>query len=344
MGMATSVVKAGLSGLAGLRPGAAVGPAGVWLLRRLPLLLALSAAPGGAVVEVRAQGGHEAKVEAASRAMEAQGRALVPAVRSIFQRSCAECHDHEQGRPKGGFGFIMDLEQLRGDPYFLVPGEPSRSYVFEVMVETDPDFRMPPPEREDLALSEAEIRLVQHWILAGAPASGTDAAATGHEVKALEAASETDSASAATAAKPPALAVLTGKMHPLLVHFPIALLLVAGLAEAGRRLRGEHLRPVVTWCLLLGTVGAAIAAVSGWIHAPLAGYAESKVFLHRWTGVGVTVTAALLLAVHWLDGRGRAGRARYVFWVGLALLAVGIVVSGHSGGELVYGKGYLFDF
>ncbi len=132
---------------------------------------------------------------------------------------------------------------------------------------------------------------------------------------------------------------LLGRTHVLVVHFPIALLWMAGLAELVRIVRrSEERSPTAFACLSLGALAAVASASLGWLHAelePLGSSVERTVFLHRWSGVG---TAAVSLLA-WLFAFG-AGRLYRVF----LLITVGLVsVAGYLGGSLVYGEGYFLD-
>src|SRR6266478_3446735 len=64
-----------------------------------------------------------------------------------------------------------------------------------------------------------------------------------------------------------------GRFHVLVIHFPIALLAAAALAEAIEAWRGSWIpSPVVRFCVFLGA-GSALAAVAlGWLHADLGGF------------------------------------------------------------------------
>lgn len=91
---------------------------------------------------------------------------LAPQVQAIFQRSCAECHDANVRRPKGGFGHVTDLDRLVADGDYVVPGNPAQSMIHTVLVDPDPDVVMPPPDSDLPKLSDAEKETVKAWILA----------------------------------------------------------------------------------------------------------------------------------------------------------------------------------
>ena len=82
---------------------------------------------------------------------------------------------------------------------------------------------------------------------------------------------------------------LAGRLHPAVVHFPIALILVAAAAETVSAVRRAR-RPSTLGlqCLSLGALAAIVAAALGWIGAdadPPGSTLERTLFIHRWSGV-----------------------------------------------------------
>lgn len=134
-----------------------------------------------------------------------------------------------------------------------------------------------------------------------------------------------------------ALLRLAGRLHVLAVHFPIALLWFAALVELLRVVgRREGRSPVVSACLAGGALSAAAAAGLGWLHAevePLGSSLEDTLFLHRWLGVATAVVAVNAWGLSY-----RRGPA----YLGALALTLGLVTAtGHLGGVLVFGDGWL---
>lgn len=129
-------------------------------------------------------------------------------------------------------------------------------------------------------------------------------------------------------------------LHPIVVHVPIMLLMVAALTQIGSLFVWKKPLDWVTLLLLLGGVAGAIAA-SEWTHPHTTGLTEaaSQVLAHHdtyaawtlWLGVGALVLKGVSI---WLL-RGR----RWLEWV-IALVvtgsAVAVGLTGHYGGTLVY--------
>jgi len=137
-----------------------------------------------------------------------------------------------------------------------------------------------------------------------------------------------------------------GRFHILVVHFPIALLFMAALAEAVHALKSSSGRsPTAFACLGVGALGAVIAAASGWIHAdvePLGSSVEELLFRHRWLGVATAAVSALAFLL--LAFAPQRGGLRKLYRGLLALSVVLVGVGAHYGGSLVYGPDYLFGY
>jgi len=131
-----------------------------------------------------------------------------------------------------------------------------------------------------------------------------------------------------------------GNFHPVSVHFPIALLAVAALAELLWIFWSKPgFRFTSRFCLLLGAAGALLSATLGWF---LAGYEwvdpQWELTTHRWLGTSTALLSPLVLALsEWSERREDAAWLRYLFRTTLLLSAALVSVTGFFGGVLVYG-------
>ena len=129
-----------------------------------------------------------------------------------------------------------------------------------------------------------------------------------------------------------------GRSHPLLVHFPVALLVVAAVSELGGLWRrspevGAMARGLV-WFALPATFAAAFA---GWTMSerdPVSRAMASTLEWHRWTGVGVLALTVLCVLL-----RQKTSAFRGALFCG----AIGVGVTGHLGGTMSWGDGYLLE-
>lgn len=145
------------------------------------------------------------------------------------------------------------------------------------------------------------------------------------------------------------------ELHPLLVHFPIALLFMAFVFDGiGWLWKSASLRLAGLYCLVAGAVGTVLGVLSG-LATPEAREREGLTALqHRvlsvssfFTGRRVEVHkhwgyVLLALVVLWLAARilayaRRPDRPGMAMIAGALALAV-LVATGYSGGELVYGR------
>ncbi len=146
---------------------------------------------------------------------------------------------------------------------------------------------------------------------------------------------------------PNALLQFLGRLHPLVVHFPIALLLVAGVIEGWFAFvkREREASASATTCLAFGAFGAVAAALFGWLYAdfdPPGRGVESELLWHRWVGVATAVVAVIaFIASRTMSGRSPGSVLRYRILLGGAALLV--LFGSHLGGEMVYGEGYLWE-
>jgi uncharacterized membrane protein/mono/diheme cytochrome c family protein len=138
-----------------------------------------------------------------------------------------------------------------------------------------------------------------------------------------------------------------GRLHPLLLHFPIALLLTAALLEllGGGRRSPAFVRATLL-CLAVGSLGALLAAASGWYLAEFRSVSSrqaSTLLWHRWGGVGVAGVAVLALLTGLL-ARNQVSGLLLALFRGL-LLVVGITTGlvAHLGGQLTWGEEWLTE-
>lgn len=138
-----------------------------------------------------------------------------------------------------------------------------------------------------------------------------------------------------------------GAFHPLIVHFPIALLLTAALLEVISIWNKGHsgLRFAILINLTLGTLGAMLAATLGWVDAAHIGFEpDLKPVLawHRWLGTSVAVGALATTALWYRLARHEYSGSLWTYRTVLWLTVIVLGITGHLGGLLVYGLDY-FD-
>jgi uncharacterized membrane protein len=128
-----------------------------------------------------------------------------------------------------------------------------------------------------------------------------------------------------------------GRLHPLLLHLPIGLLLLLGVLPLLRKeVEAEALHRMSSLVLHLGALSAALTALAGLWLAQEAGYSSDLVTRHKWLGAGVSFGTYLLLL--WHEQRPQQQRLFY----GALLLNLGLLtVAGHLGASLTHGEDFV---
>ncbi len=131
-----------------------------------------------------------------------------------------------------------------------------------------------------------------------------------------------------------ALAVF-GRMHPLLLHLPIGMLLGLGLLEWFAARRG--LSPMARGVVLVVACATILSAASGWMLHEEDGYGTS--FALEWhERLGIATAFGALFSVV-LRFRDKITPYRWMLLLTIALM----VPAGHFGAEMTHGKGFLWE-
>lgn len=134
---------------------------------------------------------------------------------------------------------------------------------------------------------------------------------------------------------------LAGRFHPVAAHFPIALVLVAVIAEAlaffaNSRFFQNAARFNIAVAALAGIV-AALLGLAAEVNANYPAELARHLFIHKWLGIStcvVTIFAAAMSEM-WHHRRGLAFRSGYRIFLLVSALLVSL--TGYFGGCLVYG-------
>lgn len=129
-----------------------------------------------------------------------------------------------------------------------------------------------------------------------------------------------------------------GRLHPLLVHLPIGILLLAVLFEwLPFRKPYKSLRRSIRIILWLGFFAALASVVSGFLLKENGDYEWQSVKLHQFAGIALTLITGVYA---W--ARGEKQFKRIYKFLSVLMLAL-IIVTGHLGGTLTHGEGFLFE-
>jgi uncharacterized membrane protein len=131
-----------------------------------------------------------------------------------------------------------------------------------------------------------------------------------------------------------------GKFHRATVHFPIALLVAAAVAESLWMLSGRPtLKAGARYCLWFGGLTAPLAALMGWCFADAPHHDPDGwlIALHTWLGTLTALLAVAALVLGEISHRHDCPAIRHAFRGSLFLGAAVVLVTGFLGGSMVYG-------
>ena len=125
-----------------------------------------------------------------------------------------------------------------------------------------------------------------------------------------------------------------GRLHPMIVHFPIAFFPAALFTAIVGRRRPAFTAPV-RFLVVAGGILAPIAALLGWFDGGVA-FASDDWLLsyHRWLGTAVGIGGLVLGVWAWRNPAAVRGHGMIA---GLAVVTSAIIVQGWFGGAMVHG-------
>lgn len=130
------------------------------------------------------------------------------------------------------------------------------------------------------------------------------------------------------------LTELIGRFHPVLVHLPVGMLLLAAIFQMIlQKQRATTLQPAIQITLFWGMLSAIASATSGFLLSKTDDYDASLISGHQWFGFAV---AGISIIAYLLSKR----QHRFTKWVMLPMTLL-IVITGHLGGSITHGSDYL---
>jgi hypothetical protein len=121
-----------------------------------------------------------------------------------------------------------------------------------------------------------------------------------------------------------------GRLHPLIIHLPLGIWILLGIIMILPSARRKEMEAAIRLGIRIATISAALAAITGWLLSRSGEYDPDTVNIHQWLGIG---TAAVGLAAWLLPA-----------WQRILTLSTCVImtITGHFGGVLTHGEGYLF--
>lgn len=127
---------------------------------------------------------------------------------------------------------------------------------------------------------------------------------------------------------------LIGRFHPLLVHLPIGILLLVILFEwlpSKKRFRSH--KSSIRIILMIGTSSAILSCLTGYLLSQNGEYTSELLSWHQWMGITLAVFS---FGYYWIRKRYKPFRKSFSFF-----LLILLILTGHLGGSLTHGEGYL---
>jgi uncharacterized membrane protein/mono/diheme cytochrome c family protein len=127
-----------------------------------------------------------------------------------------------------------------------------------------------------------------------------------------------------------------GHLHPVLVHLPIGILLIAIFLKWLAYLeKYQPLQPAVKITMLIGMITALLSCITGYLLSMSGDYDQDLVSWHMWMGIAMAIVSMLLYV--------RIANAKFDLTSKLLsiLLFILIMVTGHLGGSITHGSDFL---
>jgi uncharacterized membrane protein len=132
-----------------------------------------------------------------------------------------------------------------------------------------------------------------------------------------------------------------GRMHPLVLHFPIVILMLAMLMEFFRfnaEFVNEKLYQTFTnYLLVLGVIFSALTVIMGLFLSREPGYEGSTLEWHKWFGVAVVFAGSGLYF-----GRNTVKYNAGIAKVAAVVIVLCLIITGHYGADLTHGEDFVF--
>ncbi|MDF1695242.1 MAG: FN3 associated domain-containing protein [Saprospiraceae bacterium] len=132
-----------------------------------------------------------------------------------------------------------------------------------------------------------------------------------------------------------ALIQLFGKLHPLILHLPIGILIYAYLHLGYVNYIKKKETIDISFALLLGCIFSLLSAASGIVLSNNGTYEGDGLEVHRWLGIATAIGSIGLWYYY------KRVQNKHLFFGVFTIIVVLLVLTGHFGGSLTHGEGFL---
>jgi uncharacterized membrane protein/mono/diheme cytochrome c family protein len=135
-----------------------------------------------------------------------------------------------------------------------------------------------------------------------------------------------------------------GRLHVLMVHFPIAILLFAAALELFTfRSFNSKFRPAINLAVIIGSVSAIFSAVFGYLLSQNEDISGRILDLHQWGGITTAALGLICVLLLWMVIKKEQIDKIPFYRLTLFASTFGVIFTGHFGGSLTHGDDY-FSF
>lgn len=133
---------------------------------------------------------------------------------------------------------------------------------------------------------------------------------------------------------------VVGRMHPLVLHFPVVLIILYALVSLlfafKKGIADESWKNITDLLLLFAALSSVVTALAGLFLSREEGYDAEALQWHKWSGVAVSV-----FTMGWFYF-SRQVQAKRLVSFGTSVIALGLITfAGHQGAGITHGQNFL---
>src|SRR6185436_11568241 len=137
---------------------------------------------------------------------------------------------------------------------------------------------------------------------------------------------------------PPALQAV-GRMHPLLLHLPIGLLVISFILWLGKKnIEANSFQNIFIIVLQVTAFTASLTALMGFFLSREGGYDENILLKHKVLGIITAILSYTLLLIY-----QSFPERKFVFGTTITLSLAAVIVGSHFGSNLTHGEGFVWQ-
>lgn len=141
----------------------------------------------------------------------------------------------------------------------------------------------------------------------------------------------------------PVFFLMLGRIHPLILHFPIVLILLVFCFELARRFNVmKQGKTIVTLLLVAAAVTTLISVIAGYLLFASGEYSGALMERHLWGGVITGASVFVATGCYFL--LDRFPRLGTLYFISLFVSASSVGYTSHMGGSITHGQEYLTEY